>query len=123
MWLYDGKPEYVNINVNDTNINEGGYIVAIELNSGNIRLAATRQPGKYLAVIKNNIMQYGSSNIVRVLISKPYMKYEAIKRAIAASLRDFLDEKSKSYNLNIDTFLSLIKEINNYIAEQQNRKQ
>lgn len=47
-WLYDGRPEFVDVNVASATPEEGGYIVAMELATGAIRIAATRQPAKYV---------------------------------------------------------------------------
>lgn len=111
VWLYDGKPEYVDLNVGATSSVQGGYVLALELANGTIRLAATRHPAKYVTAWRHNVRRYGLSDVVRVLVSHPYLRYEAVKRGIASKLAEYKDEESDAYRLDIETFTEKAREV------------
>ena len=102
-WLFDGKPEFVDVNVASSTPVEGGYVVAMELTTGAIRLAATRQPAKYVSAWRHNVRRYGVPDIVRVLVSRPYLRYEAVKRGLAGLLAEFKDADSEAFRVSIET--------------------
>ena len=101
-WLYDGKPEFVDLNVSSATPVEGGYVVALELTTGAIRLAATRYPAKYVSAWRHNVRRYGLPDVVRVLVSKPYLRYESVKRGLAGMLVEHKDKESDAYRLGVD---------------------
>jgi hypothetical protein len=101
-WLFDGKPEFVDVNVAATTPMEGGYVVAMELTTGSIHLAATRHPAKYVSAWRYNVRRYGVPDIIRVLVSHPYLRYEAIKRGLSSLLADYKDTDSEAFLLGID---------------------
>jgi len=102
-WLFDGKPEFVDVNVASSTPVEGGYVVAMELTTGAIRLAATRQPAKYVSAWRHNVRRYGVPDIVRVLVSRPYLRYEAVKRGLAGLLAEYRDADSEDFRVSIET--------------------
>ncbi|WP_303785297.1 hypothetical protein [Azovibrio restrictus] len=102
-WLFDGKPEFVDVNVASSTPVEGGYVVAMELTTGAIRLAATRQPAKYVSAWRHNVRRYGVPDIVRVLVSRPYLRYEAVKRGLAGLLAEYKDADSEAFRVSIET--------------------
>lgn len=102
-WLFDGKPEFVDVNVASSTPVEGGYVVAMELTTGTIRLAATRQPAKYVSAWRHNVRRYGVPDIVRVLVSRPYLRYEAVKRGLAGLLAEYRDADSEAFRVSIET--------------------
>ena len=102
-WLFDGKPEFVDVNVASSTPVEGGYVVAMELTTGAIRLAATRQPAKYVSAWRHNVRRYGVPDIVRVLVSRPYLRYEAVKRGLAGLLAEDKDADSEAFRVSIET--------------------
>ena len=102
-WLFDGKPEFVDVNVASSTPVEGGYVVAMELTTGAIRLAATRQPAKYVSAWRHNVRRYGVPDIVRVLVSRPYLRYEAVKRGLAGLLAEYRDADSEAFRVSIET--------------------
>lgn len=102
-WLFDGKPEFVDVNVASSTPVEGGYVVAMELTTGTIRLAATRQPAKYVSAWRHNVRRYGVPDIVRVLVSRPYLRYEAVKRGLASLLAEYRDADSEAFRVSIET--------------------
>lgn len=102
-WLFDGKPEFVDVNVASSTPVEGGYVVAMELTTGVIRLAATRQPAKYVSAWRHNVRRYGVPDIVRVLVSHPYLRYEAVKRGLAGLLAEYRDADSEAFRVSIET--------------------
>lgn len=110
-WLYDGEPEYVDLNVGATSPVQGGYVVALELADGTIRLAATRHPAKYVTAWRHNVRRYGLPDVVRVLVSRPYLRYEAVKRGLASKLAEYKDEGSDAYRLNVETFTEKAREV------------
>ncbi|MFZ5795212.1 MAG: hypothetical protein ACOY4B_12215 [Pseudomonadota bacterium] len=102
-WLFDGKPEFVDVNVASSTPVEGGYVVAMVLTTGAIRLAATRQPAKYVSAWRHNVRRYGIPDIVRVLVSRPYLRYEAVKRGLAGLLAEYRDADSEAFRVSIET--------------------
>jgi hypothetical protein len=102
-WLFDGKPEFVDVNVASSTPVEGGYVVAMELTNGTIRLAATRQPAKYVSAWRHNVRRYGIPDIVRVLVSRPYLRYEAVKRGLAGLLAEYKNNDSDDFRVGIET--------------------
>ena len=110
-WVYDGKPEYVDLNVEATSSVQGGYVVALELTNGTIRLGASRHPAKYVTAWRHNVRRYGLPDVVRVLVSRPYLRYEAVKRGLASKLAEYKDEGSDAYRLNVETFTEKAREV------------
>ncbi len=110
-WIYDGKPEYVDLNVTPMSASEGGYVVAMELASGAVRIAATRQPAKYAASWSGNVKRFGVPQIVRMMVSKPFLRYEKIKRVITKAMSEYRDREVDSYHLSIDTMTAKAKEV------------
>lgn len=110
-WVYDGKPEYVDLNVEATSPVQGGYVVALELANGTIRLGASRYPAKYVTAWRHNVRRYGLPDVVRVLVSRPYLRYEAVKRGLASKLAEYKDEGSDAYRLNVETFTEKAREV------------
>lgn len=102
VWLYDGEPEYVGINIADATPEEGGYLVALELEDGTTRLVATRQPAKYIAGWKTNVRRFGAPEIIKVRAAGPFLQYERIKRTMAGALASYLDE-SGAYRIDEST--------------------
>jgi hypothetical protein len=110
-WLYDGKPEYVDLSVGATSASQGGYVIALGLMDGTIRLAATRHPAKYLTAWRHNIKRYGLPDVARVLVSRPYLRYEAVKRKLASMLAEHKDEESDAYLLDVDRLTEKAEEV------------
>lgn len=110
-WLYDGKPEFVDVNVASATPEEGGYIVAMELATGAIRIAATRQPAKYVSAWRHNVRRYGLPDIVRVLVSRPYLRYEAVKRGLTGMLADYKDADSEAFQVGVDVLTAKAREM------------
>lgn len=100
-WLFDGEPEYVDLNVEATSTIDGGYVMALKLASNAIRLAATRHPAKYVTAWRNNARRYGLPDVVRVMISKPHLRYEAVKRGLARVMSDYKDDESDAYRMDL----------------------
>lgn len=111
VWLYDGEPEYVGLNVGATSSVQGGYVVALELTNGTIRLAATRHPAKYVTAWRHNVRRCGLPDVVRVLVSRPYLRYEAVKRGLASMLAEHKDEESDAYRLDVEAFTEKAREV------------
>lgn len=103
IWTYAGSPELVSVAVECGTPESGGYVLAMQLSNGNMRLAATRHPSKYLSAWKHGVRQYGAPEVTRVYVSKPYIRYEPIKRMIAESLKDFKVEESDQYHIDAET--------------------
>ena len=103
VWLFDGKPEYVDTKVASASSIEGGYIIALALADGTIRLAATRHPAKYVTAWRHNVKRYGLPDVTRVLITKSYIRYEAVKRSLASLLSEYRDDELDGYRLTVNT--------------------
>lgn len=110
-WLYDGGPEYVDLNIVSASPIQGGYVLALELANGAIRLAATRHPAKYVTAWRHNVRRYGLPDVVRVLVSRPYLRYEAVKRGLASKLAEHKDEESDAYRLDVDAFTEKARDV------------
>ncbi|MEO1767708.1 hypothetical protein [Thiobacter aerophilum] len=109
VWLYDGKPEYVDLTVAPAS--QGGYVLVLELANETIRLAATRHPAKYVTAWRHNVKRYGLPDIIRVLVSRPYLRYEAVKRGLARVLAENKDDESDSYRLDVDRLTEKAREV------------
>jgi len=118
-WLYDGEPEYVDLNVEAALLEQGGYVVVLELTNGKLRLAATRHPAKYVKGWRHNVRRYGALDIVRVLVSRPYLRYEAAKRLLATKLAEYKDDESDAYRLDVETFKEKVKELTPLLQKVQ----
>jgi len=111
IWTYAGSPQLVSAAVESGSPELGGYVLAMQLSNGNMRLAATQHPGKYLSAWKHSVRQYGAPEVTRVYVSKPYIRYEQIKRIIAESIKDFKVEESDQYHIDAETLESKAGEI------------
>lgn len=123
IWTYAGSPELVSVAVECGTPESGGYVLAMQLSNGNMRLAATRHPSKYLSAWKHGVRQYGAPEVTRVYVSKLYIRYEPIKRMIAESLKDFKVEGSDQYHIDAETLEckagEILKSVKQY-AEAKN---
>lgn len=83
--LYDGEPDHLELAIKNAQHDEGGYVVLLELDSGEIRLVGTRFPAKYVPIWRANAGPEGSK-IVRVIVFGIHPRYEKIKRLLLACL-------------------------------------
>lgn len=86
MWLYDGAPEHLELSVRDAQPHEGGYVVLLVLEGGEIRLLGTRFPAKYVANWRSNAVRHDGPTLARVIVFGLHPRYEKIKRLLATSL-------------------------------------
>jgi hypothetical protein len=110
-WLYDGKPEHVDLNVVATSSLEGGYVIALQLAGGALKLAATRHPAKYVSAWRYNVRRYGLPDVVRVLISPPSLRYQAVKRGLVHHLEGQHDLASDAYRVAVETLTEKTREM------------
>ena len=112
-WLYDGTPDYVDVNVASASLMDGGYVLALELTSQAIRLAATRNPAKYVTAWRHNVRRYGLPDVARVLVAGPFLRYEAVKRGIAGLLVQYKDQESDAYRppRGVDDLTTMVMEL------------
>ena len=103
IWMYDGNPEQADLVVGETTQTEGGYVLVIELANGLTRLAATRHPAKYVSAWHQFVKRYGLPEMSRMIVSKPHLRYEAIKRGIAKIIEEFRDEDLDAYRAPLKT--------------------
>lgn len=103
VWLYDGDPEQADLIVGETTLTEGGYVMVIELTNGLTRLAATRHPSKYVTAWHQFVKRYGVPEITRMIVSRPHLRYEAIKRGIAKLMAEDRDEEFDAYRVPLIT--------------------
>ena len=103
VWLYDGNPEQADLIVGATTLSEGGYVMVIELTNGLTRLAATRHPAKYVTAWHQFVKRYGVPEITRMIVSRPHLRYEAIKRGIAKMMAEDRDEDLDAYRVPLNT--------------------
>jgi hypothetical protein len=101
-WIFQGDADLVDINIGACTNGGDGYVMAIQLASGAFRLAASRHPSKYMTNWRYNVKQFGMDPAVKVFVSRPYYRYESIKRAIASRLADHRVNES-------DTFIVPVK--------------
>jgi hypothetical protein len=110
-WLFDGKSEFIGVNVAAATPMEGGYVVAMKLTTGAIRLAATRQPAKYVSAWRHNVRRYGAPDIVRVLVSRPCLRYEAAKRCLTDLLANYKEADSDAFRVDVDVLTAKAREM------------
>ena len=101
--MYDGDPEQADLIVGATTQTEGGYVMVIELTNGLTRLAATRHPAKYVTAWHQFVKRYGLPEMSRMIVSKPHLRYEAIKRGIAKVIEEYRDEDLDAYRAPVKT--------------------
>jgi len=111
VWVYSGSPELVSIAVERGSPESGGYVLAMQLSNGNIRIGATRDPSKYLTAWKHSVRHYGEPEVIRVYVSKPYIRYDPIKRLIAESIKEFKEQETDQYRIGIETLERKMREI------------
>jgi hypothetical protein len=102
VWLYDGNPDQADLIVGEATPLEGGYVMVIELSNGLTRLAATRHPAKYVTAWHQFVKRYGLPEIARMIVSRPHLRYEAIKRGIAKTIAEDRDEDLDAYRVPVD---------------------
>ena len=110
-WLFDGEPENVDLKVVATSPVDGGYVVALKLASDTIRLAATRHPAKYVAAWRNNARRLGLPDVVRVMVSPPHLRYQAVKRGLARLMVDHKDAESDAYRVDLSEMTRIAREV------------
>lgn len=111
IWLYDGVPQQADLMVSATPSVEGGYVMVMELDNGQTRLAATRHPGKYVTSWLQFVRRYGSPEIRRLAISHPQLRYEAIKRGIAKQWLASRNEDLDAYDVPLESMLASAESI------------
>jgi len=94
VWLYDGAPEHLELKVRDAQPEEGGYVMLLVLEGGEIRLLGTRFPAKYVANWRSNAVRHDGPTLARVVVLGLHPRYEKIKRLLATSLA--VDEEKGS---------------------------
>ncbi len=107
-WLYDGGPEYVPIIID--HVLEGGYIIALVLEDGIIRLSSTQNPSKLITAWNYNVRCRGATGISRVLVSRKFLRYESVKRVLVGKLHDYKTE-SGGYRLDVEAFTEKAREV------------
>ncbi len=55
--------------------------------------------------------RYGIPSVVRVLVSQPFLRYEAVKRSIAALLADYKEPDSEDFRVGIDFLMARAEEV------------
>jgi hypothetical protein len=115
VWVYDGTPEYLALNVEPASSIQGGYVLALELATRAIRLAATRCPAKYVTAWRLNAKRYGASDVdvTRVLVAGPFLRYEALKRSLVGRVAQYKDQGANGYRLpqGVEGLTALVKEM------------
>lgn len=113
VWVYDGIPEYVAINIEPTLSVQGGYVLALKLTSDVVRIAATRNPSKYVTTWRRNAKCYGAPDVARVLVAGPFLRYEAVKRTLVSRVAQYKDQGADVYRLphGVDDLTAMIMEV------------
>jgi hypothetical protein len=107
-WLYDGEPEYVPIVID--HVLEGGYIIALVLEDGIIRLSSTQNPSKLITAWNYSVRCRGATSISRVLVSRKFLRYESVKRVLAGKLCDYKTE-SGGYQMDVEALTEKAREV------------
>lgn len=113
VWLYDGTPEFLDVNVAPASLLDGGHVMIVMLANGDIRLAATRSPGKYITSLRYQGRRFGlpEIEIVRVVVTKPHLRYEAIKRVLAVRLGAHESDAPGVYRADVERIKQMVEEI------------
>lgn len=86
-WLYQGPVNKIAVAVDPAPKSSGGYVIALELSNGATRIAASRDPARYITQLMNSMRSLGfNAEVSRVFISHYLARYEAIKRWIGQEL-------------------------------------
>lgn len=102
-WLFDGPPEDIALKVAPLSACNGGYLLVMRLSTGQVRLAATSNPAKYLRAWRNGAMRNGHPAITQVLVSKPHVRHEALKRRLGEILAEYAVDTAHIYRVDIAT--------------------
>ena len=105
VWLFDGTPDEIGLNVQDASPVDGGYVVVFELENREVRMMATRFPAKYIASWRSNTRRYGGEELKRVLVSAPHPRYERLKKMLAANMASEAGPGGKPSEPSIDLVL------------------
>lgn len=93
-WLYAGPADYVGLSVTPTfTADGGGYLLVMEISTGEVRVAATCNPSKYIAYWRNSTRRHGAPELTRVLVSRPHLRYEAAGRVVARQIQEIMAER------------------------------
>lgn len=84
MWLNDGRPEHVGVFLNKVSVMEGGYVVVLQLDNREHRIAATNDPARFLTAWKSKSRSTGGVDVSSIWVSQTHIRYERIKRLLEA---------------------------------------
>lgn len=88
-WLYQGAISKIAVAVDPAPKSSGGYVIALSLSNGTTRLAASRDPARYVAQLLNTIRSLGGDlEVSQAFISHYHPRYEPIKRWIGQELME-----------------------------------
>lgn len=110
VWLYDGIPENISLQVDPLSPEQGGYVLVLHFGQNDLRLAATRNPAHYMAGWRHTAKRYGLTEADRVLISRPHLRYEAVKRRLSSLLADHADQ-SGVYRISLEGVTKIVGEV------------
>lgn len=110
-WLYEGTPEMAGLVAGELPTTVGGYVLGMVLQDGSIWLGATRFPEKYLTNWRYNSKRYGLPEITKVLITVPYIRYEAVKRLLMRKMENYRSPDRKTYAMTEEEFKREVDEV------------
>ena len=113
VWVYDGTPEHLALKVEAASSLQGGYVLALELASSAIRLAATRSPAKYVTACRLDAKRYGAPDVTRVCVAGPFLRYEALKRGLVGRVAQYKNQGANGYCLpqGVEDLTALVMEM------------
>lgn len=103
-WIYEGPPDYVNVKLPPLHPSEGGgYILLFCLDNGTIRLFSSCNPGSCVSSWHYTARRFGLPGTTKVLVSKPFLRYTAVRRQLGESLKPYRDKQTDAYRIDMDT--------------------
>lgn len=108
-WIFDGPPDLIEVRVDAAGPDQGGYVVIFQLATGIVRLCATSNPARYVRAWRQNARRYGIPDITRVIVSRPLIRYESIKRAIGDALMEYRQKSSDAFDISVEALMDKAK--------------
>lgn len=102
-WLISGNPDAVSILVEEAPLHYG-YLIALEYEGGEILLASSRNPAKYLNSYISREKSVGGDHPVHIRVSQQLWRYEAVKRVLQKRLIDYRTDSGSRFCVPDDVF-------------------
>ena len=103
-WVYLGDPDLVDLVVGKADLSCGGHLIAFLMADGAIRIGASIHPAQYINRLAVQLRQMGGTPIKSVMVSKPCLRHEAVRRKLVERLRNYHDSGANLFRLSGERF-------------------